>query len=52
MLPSSTKLKRRVEMKERNIFEILKNHFGQFHKLNDNSQLHTTSYSLSNLCTI
>ena len=25
---------------------------GRFHKLNDNSQLHTSSYSLSNLCTI
>ena len=33
------KLKMRVELKERKIFEILKNHFGrQFHKLNnDNS---------------
>ena len=31
----------------------LKNHFGQFHKLNnDNSQLHTTRYGLSNLCTV
>ena len=28
------KLKRRVELKERKILEILKNHFGQFHKLN------------------
>ena len=32
-----------MELKERKILEILKNHFGQFHKLNnDNSQLHTT----------
>ena len=28
------KLKRRVELKERKTLEILKNHFGQFHKLN------------------
>ena len=40
------KLKRRVELKERKILEILKNPFGQFYKLNnDNSQLHI-SYSL------
>ena len=33
------KLKRRVELK---ILKILKNHFGQFHKMNnDNQQLHT-----------
>ena len=45
------KLKRRVELKERKILEILKNHFGQFHKLkNDNSQLLNTSYGLLNLC--
>ena len=43
------KFKRRVELKESKILEI--NHFGQFHKY-DNSQLHTTSYGLSNLCTI
>ena len=44
------KLKRRVELKERKILEIIKNHFGQFHKLNnDNRQLHTTSCDLSNL---
>ena len=43
----------RVELKERKILEILKNHFGQFHKLNnDNSRLHTTSCGLSNLWTI
>ena len=35
ILPSSTTLKRRVELKERKILEILKNHFGQFHKLNN-----------------
>ena len=41
---------RRVELKQRKVLEILKNYFGQFHKLNDdNSQLHTTSYGLSNL---
>ena len=43
-------VERRVELKERKILKILKNHFGQFHKLNnDNSQLHTTSCGLSNL---
>ena len=32
-------------LEERKILEILKNHFGQFHKLNnDNSQLHTMYY--------
>ena len=37
------KLKRRVEVKDRKIVEILKNHFGQFYKLKkDNSQLHTS----------
>ena len=47
------KLNRRVELKERKIMEILKNYFEQFHKLNnDNSQFHTTSYGLSNICTI
>ena len=48
ILASSIKLKRRVELKERKISKILKlkNHFGQFYKLNnDNSQLHT-SYGL------
>ena len=33
------KLKRRVELKERKILEILKNHFGQFHKLNNGTPL-------------
>ena len=38
---------------ERKILEILQNHFGQFHLFNnDNSQLHTTSYGLSNLYAI
>ena len=47
------KLKRRVELKERKILEILKNHLGQFYELNnDNSQLHTANYGLSNLWTI
>ena len=42
-----------MELKERKILEILKNHFGQFHKLNnDNSQLRATSYGPSNLCAI
>ena len=31
------KLKRRVELKERKVLEILKNHFGQFHKLNNDN---------------
>ena len=36
--------------KERKILEILKNHLGQFHKLNNyNRQLHTISYCLSNI---
>ena len=40
------KLKRRVELKERKILEILKNYFAQFYNLiNDNCQLHT-SYGL------
>ena len=42
-----------MELKERKILEILDNHFGQFHKSNnDNSQLHITSYGLTNFCTI
>ena len=39
------KLKRRVELKERKILEILKNHFGQFYKFNNDNQIHT-SYGL------
>ena len=44
------KLNRRVELKEREILEILKNLFGQFYKLtNDNNQLHTSYEIRSNL---
>ena len=46
ILPKHHKLKRRVELKERKILEILKNHFRQFYKVNDDNN---NNYGLKNM---